>query len=118
MSKRRQRRRGLGSAPEAHANRVTEIHADIEKGLQEAEHWVRSPKLAQTPNACHNFFDGVQALKERLGRAQSHLDSVAGTPAATTQAFKTQKRLASKVGSLATKFRRKCMRGPQRRQTA
>lgn len=112
------RRRSLGSPPEVHASRVAEIHSDIEKGLREAEHWVKAPKLAQTTNACHNFFDGIRALEERVGRAQSHLDSVAGTPAATTAMFKTQKRLASKVGSLATKFRYKCMRGPRRRQTA
>jgi len=110
------KRHGFGSAPEVHASRIAEIHSDIERGLQEAEHWVQAPKLART-GGCHTFFDGVRALQERIGRAQSHLDSVAGTPAATTQAFKTQKRLASKVGSLATKFRRKCMRGPRRRQT-
>ena len=104
-------RRTLKGTPEFHAERIAEIHAQIEQGLREAEHWVRSPKLAQITNGCPSFFDGVRALQDRIGRAQGHLDGVAGSAAATTAMFKTQKRLASKVGSLGTKFRRKCMKG-------
>jgi hypothetical protein len=56
----------------------------------------------------------VMALEHRVGRAQGHLDGIAGSPEATTAMFKTQKRLASKVGSLSTKFRRSCMKGARR----
>jgi len=107
----RNRNTGIGSAPEIHAERIGNIHNDIERQINEATQIAEQPKLVQVRRGCRVFFDQIRALEERLGRAQSHLDSVAGSPSATGSMFQTQKRLASKVGSLSTTFRKKCMRG-------
>jgi len=105
------RSRTLKGAPEYHAERVAEIHGQIEQGLREAARTAEQPRLAQTRNGCRIFFDVIRSLEDRVGRAQGHLDGVAGSTAATTAMFKTQKRLASRVGSMGTKFKRRCMKG-------
>lgn len=99
----------LRGSPEFHAERVAGIHRQIEQGLREADGLAKAPR--RTDNGCRVLLDSIRALGDRVGRAQGHLDGVAGTPSATTAMFKAQKRLASKVGSMATKFRRACVVG-------
>lgn len=104
----------LGATPQVHAFRVAEIHDQIVEGLQE-----RNPD-GKARHGCRIFLDQIRALEERLGRAQGHLDGLAGSfqdgddivpSQQSTALFKTQKRLASKVSTLSTKFRRVCMKG-------